>query len=144
TPSQKFLYVGGNGSPSLVAYAVNTETGQLTALPATPVFSSLFQLAVDPSGKFLVLVNGSSVQSYKINGNTGVLTSAGFASASSPTALAIHPSGKFVYGMDVNNNEITALNLDPTTGALTPVAGSPFPTNSQNPFAAAIDPAGHY
>src|SRR5437879_9281130 len=25
TPSQKFLYVGGNGSPSLVAYAVNTE-----------------------------------------------------------------------------------------------------------------------
>ena len=140
TPSQKFLYVGGNGSPSLVAYAVNTETGQLTALPATSFFGPLFQISIDPYGKFLVIADGSSLQSYKINRNTGVLTSAGFASASSPIALAIHPSGKFVYGIDVNNNEITALTLNPTTGALTPVAGSPFPTNSQNPFAAAIDP----
>jgi 6-phosphogluconolactonase (cycloisomerase 2 family) len=144
TPSQKFLYVGGNGSPGLVGYSVNVDTGRLTPLSPTPFYSPLLQLAVEPVGRFLVTVDGSSVQSYKINGNTGALLSAGFASASSPFALAIHPSGKFVYGINVNNNEVSALNLDPTTGALTPVAGSPFPTNSVNPFAGAIDPAGRY
>lgn len=96
-----------------------------------------------PSGAFLVTVDGNSIQSYKIN-STGALSSAGFAAGTSPTAVAIHPSGKFVYAVNVNNDEITALSLDANTGALTPIAGSPFPTNSQSPFAAAIDPAGHF
>jgi 6-phosphogluconolactonase (cycloisomerase 2 family) len=144
TPSQKFLYVGGNGSVGLQGYAVNAGSGQLTPLPTIPFISSLFQVAVEPAGKFLVTASGSSIQSYEINGNTGALQAAGTISGSSPIALAIHPSGKFVYGVDVNNNEITALSLDSNTGALVPIAGSPFPTNSQNPFAAAIDPAGNF
>jgi 6-phosphogluconolactonase len=144
TPSQRFLYVGGNGTPALSGYQVNVETGQLKALPNMPAIGSVFQLAVDPSGKFLVIADGSSVQSYTINSQTGALLSAGFGSASSPIALAFYPSGKFVYAIDVNNNGVTAFSLDATTGVLTPIAGSPFPTNSSNPFAVAIDPAGHY
>jgi 6-phosphogluconolactonase (cycloisomerase 2 family) len=144
TPSEKFLYGGSNGSVGLLGFAVNAETGQLKALPNLPSTLGLLAVAVAPSGAFLVTVDGSSVQSFLINNQNGSLTSAGFASASSPWSLAFHPSGKYVYSSDVNNDEITALNLDPTTGALTPVAGSPFPTNSQNPFATAIDPAGHF
>jgi 6-phosphogluconolactonase (cycloisomerase 2 family) len=144
TPSQKFLYGGSNGSVGLLGFAVNAETGQLKALPNLPSTGGLIAVAVAPSGAFLVTVDGSSVQSFQINNQNGSLTSAGFASADSPWSLAFHPSGKYVYSSDVNNDEITALTLDPTTGALTPVAGSPFPTNSQNPIACAIDPAGHF
>ena len=144
TPSQKFLYAAGNGIPGLEGFAVNGSSGQLTSLASVPFTGPLFQLAVEPSGKLLVTVSGSSIQSYTIDGTSGALASAGFAAASSPTAVAIHPSGKFVYAVDVNNDEITALSLDASTGALTPISGSPFPTNSQNPNAAAIDPAGHY
>ena len=143
TPSQKFLYAAGNGSPALEGYAVSAVSGQLTALPPAPSTGPLFQLAMEPSGAFLVTVNGSSIQSFKIS-STGALSSAGSAAGTSPTAVAIHPSGKFVYAVDVNNDEITALSLDANTGALTPISGSPFPTNSQSPFAAAIDPAGHF
>jgi 6-phosphogluconolactonase (cycloisomerase 2 family) len=144
TPSQRFLYVGGNGSPGLVGYSVNADTGELTPLAPTSFSNSLFQLKVDPSGKFLVSATGSSVDSYRINAETGALLSTGSGSASSPIALAIHPSGKLVYAIDVNNDEVSAFYLNPTTGVLTSVAGSPFPTNSTNPFAAAIDPAGRY
>src|SRR5579863_10307565 len=143
TPSQKFLYAGGNGSPGLVAYAVNAETGRLTPLPPTPFYSPLFQLAVDPTGEFLVTADGGSVSSYKINSQNGSLTSVGFFS-SLATALAIHPASKFVYAIDEQDNAVVALTLDPNTGVLTPIAGSPFPTNSQSPWAAAIDPTGHY
>jgi 6-phosphogluconolactonase (cycloisomerase 2 family) len=143
TPSQKFLYAAGNGTPALEGYAVNAVSGQLTALPPAPFTGPLFQLAVQPSGGFLVTVDGSSIQSYRIS-PSGALLTAGFAAGSSPTSLAIHPSGKFVYAVDVNNDEITALSLNSSTGALTPITGSPFPTNSQNPWAAAIDPAGHF
>src|ERR1017187_10296068 len=144
TPSQKFLYVGGNGSTGLSGYAVNAETGGLTALSNLPFDFSVFQVAVVPSGEFLVTVDGSSVQSYWINNRTGGLYSAGFASASSPWSLAVCPSGQFVYAVDVNNDEITALTLDTNTGALNPFAGSPLPTNSQNPIACVTDPAGHF
>jgi|CZKD01.1.fsa_nt_gi 6-phosphogluconolactonase len=144
TPSQKFLYGGSNGTIGLLGFAVNVETGQLKALPNLPSTGGLIAVAVAPSGAFLVTVDGSSVQSFQIDNQNGSLTSAGFASADSPWSLAFHPSGKYVYSSDVNNDEITALTLDPTTGALTPIAGSPFPTNSQNPFACVTDPAGHF
>ncbi len=143
TPSQKFLYAAGNGSPALEGYTVSAVSGGLTALASVPSTGPLFQLAMEPSGAFLVTVDGSSIQSYKIS-SSGALSSAGFAAGTSPTAVAIHPSGKFVYAVNVNNDEITALSLDASTGALTPISGSPFLTNSQNPCAAAIDPAGHF
>ncbi|MGA8429090.1 MAG: beta-propeller fold lactonase family protein [Candidatus Sulfotelmatobacter sp.] len=144
TPSQKFLYVGGNGSPGLSCYGVNAESGQLTFLSSASSVTSLFQLQVDPSGKFLLLVDGNAVQSYRINNETGALSLAGFASGGSPTALVIHPSGKFVYGISEQKNAIIAFHLNSTTGALTKIAGSPFLTHSQNPWAATIDPNGNY
>jgi 6-phosphogluconolactonase len=142
TPSQKFLYVGGNGSSGLSGYQVNAETGGLTPLPNLPFVGGLLQVAVVFSGEFLLTVDGSSVQSYWINNRTGGLYSAGFASASSPWSLAM--SGQFVSAVDVNSDEITALTLDTNTGDLSPIAGSPFPTNSQNPIACVTDPAGHF
>jgi 6-phosphogluconolactonase (cycloisomerase 2 family) len=49
---------------------------------------------------------------------------------STPENLRIHPSSQFVYsfGLDTNSNvaAIEGFGIDPTSGALTPLTGSPF------------------
>ena len=84
------------------------------------------------------------METYLVDPSSGALTLAGFSGGYSPTALAIHPSGKLVYATNVNSASISGFKLDTTTGSLTPVAGSPFPASKDNPFAAAIDPAGKF
>ncbi len=64
--------------------------------------------------------------------------------------LAIHPSGKFLYTYNENDNSITGFAIDPSSGALTQVAGSPFPPQ-EDPFfntvegdSMAVDPRGKF
>jgi 6-phosphogluconolactonase (cycloisomerase 2 family) len=40
--------------------------------------------------------------------------------------LAIDPTGKFVYVANGMSNDVSAYRLNAASGALTPVAGSPF------------------
>ena len=50
---------------------------------------------------------------------------------------------KFVYVADYYSSDITAYSVDSSTGALTPVDGSPFAAG-QNPFAVTVDPSGKF
>jgi 6-phosphogluconolactonase (cycloisomerase 2 family) len=42
--------------------------------------------------------------------------------------VAIDASNKFLYAPNGNDNTISGFSIDPSTGALTPIAGSPFRT----------------
>jgi 6-phosphogluconolactonase len=53
------------------------------------------------------------------------------------------PPPQFVYTADESTHMISAFVLNPTTGALTPVPGSPF-NERLDPFALAVDPAGKF
>lgn len=81
TPSGRFLYVGNRApnSSSIAAFATDPATGQLTALghAATEPVPSAFCL--DPEGRFLFAVGTGSgrLASYRIDQQTGVLTSLG-------------------------------------------------------------------
>ena len=59
------------------------------------------------------------------------------AADSLPIAVAIDPSGQFLYAVNFNSNDVSAYTLS-ATGALTPVAGSPFAVGVQ-PHSIAID-----
>jgi 6-phosphogluconolactonase len=76
TASGKFLYVGNRGHNSLVGFAVDAATGQLTTLGhvATEVVPSAF--SVDPEGHFVFAAGSASgrLASYRIQGETGALT----------------------------------------------------------------------
>ena len=50
---------------------------------------------------------------------------------------------QFVYTADESTHMISAFVLNPTTGALTPVPGSPF-NERLDPYALAVDPAGKF
>jgi 6-phosphogluconolactonase len=59
------------------------------------------------------------------------------------TALAIDPRGRFLYVANGNSNNVSALTIDNTTGALTAIPGSPV-TVGNNPIAVEIDPTGQF
>jgi 6-phosphogluconolactonase (cycloisomerase 2 family) len=54
-----------------------------------------------------------------------------------PIAVAIDPSGQFLYAVNYNSNDVSAYTLS-AIGALTPVPGSPFAVGVQ-PHSIAID-----
>jgi 6-phosphogluconolactonase (cycloisomerase 2 family) len=55
-----------------------------------------------------------------------------------PINIVVDPSGQFVYAANYNSGDISAYAVDAATGALAPVAGSPFAAGSQ-PHSIAID-----
>jgi YVTN family beta-propeller protein len=58
-------------------------------------------------------------------------------------SVTVHPSGGFVYVINASSNNISAYSIDPVTGALTAVSGSPFATGL-GPFSLEVDPSGKY
>ena len=107
---------------------------------------------------FLYIVNSIGVNTsegnmsvYSVDPDTGSLTPVSgspFAGAPLPTALALAPSSKFLYvssGIDnlVPAPVISAFSLDPSTGAPSPVSGSPF-VSGLAPASLAIDSTGKF
>jgi 6-phosphogluconolactonase (cycloisomerase 2 family) len=118
----------------------------------------------DASGNYLIGISGrvaylygfddTSLYVYSIDQTTGVLTS----TAGSPTTtlfapfnIAMQPStvnGEFIYSFSVNDsdtatNPIEGYSLNPSTGALILVAGSPFTLTTSTVFGE-FDQSGNY
>jgi 6-phosphogluconolactonase len=148
-PSSKFLFVTNETGGSISAFTLDSTTGALTAVPGSPFpidpndnNTQPASIAVHTSGKFVytALFNANGVAAFSVDSTTGALTSiAGspFATGSNQITqtnwIAIHPSGKFLYTMNLVEASVVAFTIDSTTGALSPTAGSPF-TSPPGPF----------
>lgn len=75
TPSGKFLYASNRGHDSIAGYAVDAETGKLTALSQTPTEKTPRAFTIDPSGKYLYAAGQDSgkLAAYQIDQKTGAL-----------------------------------------------------------------------
>ena len=60
---------------------------------------------------------------------------------SRPTGLAVHSTGRFLYAVNQGSRTVSAFALDPWSGALTEVPGSPFIAEG-NPWSVELDTAG--
>jgi 6-phosphogluconolactonase len=170
-PSGKYVYVSTlnslNNPTSLVyAFAVQSD-GSLTAVSRSP-FSTVNwaeALAIDPQGKYLYVSSSpltstpsvSQVDAFSIDSD-GALTEISGAPYTEPNSqfcangawdVAIHPSGKFLLLPNLCEGNVI-YSIDPTTGTLTLVNGSPFSPPGPG-FAAtgdvqsiAMDPQGTY
>jgi 6-phosphogluconolactonase (cycloisomerase 2 family) len=155
------------GSPSqgfVAAYPVNATTGVLGAtLGSFPTNgNNPNDASLDTSGKFLLVTNVQSgtIAAYLIE-TSGTLT----AVAGSPfatggdggalfkvTSITLHPSKNFVYATNQNSNgnaagaasTIAGFTIDATTGVLTPIPGTPFPTGGTGANFARVDPTGKF
>ncbi|WP_158789632.1 beta-propeller fold lactonase family protein [Granulicella sp. L46] len=75
---------------------------------------------------------------------TGTNPKNGFGAGVSPSAIAIDPTGKYVYVTDKAQNQVYGYGISNTTsGALTGLVTSPFATG-QFPVAITIEPRGKY
>jgi 6-phosphogluconolactonase (cycloisomerase 2 family) len=148
-PAGRFVYAA-DSSNNVTGFAEGAN-GALSNLSGSPSYtggSNPQTMAVDPSGKFVLVANisSSNVSVFSIDSVLGVLTPVSgspFSAGTNPYAVAVHPSGKFVYVTNQFSQNITAYSLDAGTGALSAVSGSPFATNS-NPEGLAIYPTGKY
>jgi DNA-binding beta-propeller fold protein YncE len=133
-PSGKFVYVANEGGftpTSVSSYALDETTGVLGLIGTVAVDGRAASVTVDPSGKFAYVTDGgqnsdgskgTNVSMYSIEATTGVLASIGKITAGlSPSSIAIHPSGKFVYVVNSESNEISTYTLNFTTGDLVSV-----------------------
>ena len=57
--------------------------------------------------------------------------------------MAVDPTGKFAYVANPGSNNVSGYTINATTGALTAIAGSPFPAGA-SPFSVAVDPTGKF
>jgi 6-phosphogluconolactonase (cycloisomerase 2 family) len=159
-PSGKFLYVTGIGRPSdlfeytISVFTINPATGALTRAAGssngTGAPSGPHSAAVHPSGKFIYVADGRNhVSAFTIDTATGALTvmaGSPFEVEYNTRSVAVDPSGKFAYvtmSLYPDSNGISAFTIDPSSGALTEVAGSPFAA-LDDPISITIDPSGKF
>ena len=78
-PSGKFVYGSNRGHDSIAVFAVDQNTGKLTAKGQTPCPATPRNFGIDPSGKFLLAAGQSAnrIEVFRIDSETGELTSTG-------------------------------------------------------------------
>lgn len=176
TPSGRFLYTystipGVSGAWGVAGYAIDPNSGSLTALSASPFFAStnppgLLWLRMDPAGKFLytVALFSDEINVFSVDQNTGALTlqpnSPFHTQFESPIFFTLDATGQFGYmayekrGHAGGEGVISGYKIDPASGAFTLVPGSPFivpldpsasnPSFGATPNWAASDPSSKF
>jgi len=151
----------------IAGFSTNATTGALSPVPGSPLSPTIHSgsssklMAIDPTGKFLyasyefVVVNVGSdggLAAYSIDATSGALTAvpgSPFGVGGVPNSVAIDAAGRFLIVSifprlgGAPGNCLAVLSIDPGTGALTSVPGSPFGPMHSCGFVAA-DPSGPY
>lgn len=145
------LFMNNGVDPGLSVFRFDVNTGGL----------SLITSAFDPGGYpgsftvsgsflFVALSDLDSVAVFAINDSTGELTPVGTPIQVGdvqdvPRSVTADPSGRFLYvaHAGASPNGISALAIETASGALTPIAGSPFPSGS-NPRHLAVNASGTF
>jgi hypothetical protein len=153
TPLQaQFVYVANLGGSNVLGYTINPVTGALTPIAGSPFAAGggPTSVTVDPNGKFAYVANFGGVSGYTINPVTGALTpiaGSPFGAELGQKSIVSDPNGKFVYVVNVGfadeNGHVSGYTINPATGALTSIVGSPFPAGLV-PLSAAVDSRGKF
>ena len=155
-PSGNFAYAVSAGVAGVYVYAIGGN-GALTAIAGSPFAGGTggVEVAIDPTGQFAyvartVFDSPGTVSAYSIDATTGALTPVGspLATATGPTMLAIDPQGAFLYlacnGGPTHFGALAGYSINRSTGALTPLPGSPFSPSDHYSMAFAINRSGTY
>ena len=142
--NKKYLYLPDqNGSGGVMGFSINHSNGALTAIAGSPFSAphAVTALAADPDGKggrylFVTDELSNNTSTYTIDAATGVLTFVSASTVNNPgfqaTFLDVDGTGSYLYAVaGANRGGIFGFSIDQNTGALSPIAGSPFPLISK-------------
>jgi len=145
-PTKNFVYVhnvdgSGSGIDNISGFTVDPATGLRTQMAGSPfsqyTWGSPGGGFIHPTGKYIYQVDsrtfaGGDITGYSINQTTGVLSNL----AGSPwqqgvdglayLGIGIHPTGRWLYFGRQWQDEYHYYDIDPTTGGISPVSGSPI------------------
>lgn len=166
-PSGKYLLVTNTfGDPKNVAgsvsvYSIDAGSGALSEVPNSPFFANTgpSEILITPSGKFVYVTNPGLGMVTAFTFSNGVLQqmpTSPLVSGAGAFGLAVDGSGRFLYvanpsapnpSLNTTGN-ISGFNIDPNTGALSQILGSPFTsgtsTVNSGPTALTLDPFGRF
>jgi 6-phosphogluconolactonase len=132
-PSGKFAYVLCAHSNQFSGFAIDQATNGLTAAGTFTTGNNPLAAAIDLGSRFLYVANSGSntVTCYTLDSGTGAATAIAGATVTTnfaPNGVAIDPLAGFLYVSTQfgNGGDLEGFSINAVTGALTPLAGSPF------------------
>ena len=154
TPTGSFVYVADQSQNLVFTFSVDPSTGTLTAdatLPAAPTGSAPSGLAMNPAGTLLYVANrdSESVSGFAISADNSATPGAlsaiagSFSTGLSPVALAVDPSGQYLYAADKATNQVTGFRIKGVIGTLSALSNSPY-SSGPGPDAIAISPTNKF
>jgi 6-phosphogluconolactonase (cycloisomerase 2 family) len=131
-----FAY-GANGWGPVSGFSIDPTSGALTAVPGSPFVSTAGGgqwVEINPAGTFAYLAtgNGGYVLTFSIDATSGALTqiTGGSCGAHSGVPgvnyIKINSAGTYAYMANGLVLNVSVCSIDPSSGALTDVPGSPF------------------
>jgi 6-phosphogluconolactonase (cycloisomerase 2 family) len=154
-PAGTYLYATDLNAGKVAGFAFDSASGKLTPVPGSPFPAGNTPVQAAQAGfqgKFLYVsdLNDSAggISAFTIDFNTGALSpipgspfpTGPAGSFPGPSALVVN--GNFLYvalaGTVNANNKIVAFAIDPNTGVLSSVAGSPFLTGADPLYMALV------
>jgi len=95
--------------------------------------ADLTAIAVTPNGKFLYVADATNIYGFVVNAADGSLSPVagspfpdGHTMARNASTLQVDNSNQFLYFAVTDLNAVVAFKIDPNSGAIAPVPGSPF------------------
>ena len=146
-PIGQFLFVSSSGAGVVQSYSIGT-TGALTPNNGLATGANAADVAVNQFGQevFVVSNGANSIDSFLIGmpPSYGMLTSNGkpisTGANSEPNSVEVDQSGRFLY-VTQGAGYVSGYAINPSTGTLTAIAGSPWSTGAgSSPVAIAIQP----
>jgi 6-phosphogluconolactonase len=155
-PAGKFAFVCDLGLDKIMSYRFDAAQGTLTAnqpaFTATKPGAGPRHLVFAPNGRQVYVINeiNSTIVRYAYDPAAGTLAEvqtvgllpADFTGANTAAEIAVHPSGKFLYGSNRGDDSIAVFGIDPASGALAFLQR--VPTGGKAPRHFAIDPSGKF
>jgi 6-phosphogluconolactonase len=155
-PANRFVLVCDLGLDKVFTYRLDAAKAALT--PAEPPHVAAApgagprHLAFHPNGRWVYVIHelNNTVVQYGYNPQTGALTPlstvntlpSDFTGQNTTAEIAVHPSGKFVYGSNRGHDSIVVYLVNAETGALRLVQHQP--SGGKTPRHFALDPTGRW
>ncbi|MGA7294103.1 MAG: beta-propeller fold lactonase family protein [Terriglobales bacterium] len=161
-PSGAYFLVTNNFSNNISVFSIDSNTGNLTEVPGSPYFANQsptsIQFALTPYAEFVYVTNPGIGMVTGFSFSAGVLTpipGTPLFSGQGATALTVDASDRFLFVANFSAinpppnaatiGNISAYNIDPSTGELTTITGSPFTSaDGIGPAALTVDPTNTY
>jgi len=150
-PNGKTLYVTVAGSPGVpgAIEVLGLSEGVPNSFVLVPhLGANPDGLVINPGGTYLYVANSApdnSISEFAINSDGSLTELSGSPigeTFTSPVALLVDNSGKYLFVANEGSNNVAGYSID-SDGGLTILSSSPFGTNSQPSFIAS-DPGGNY